>query len=141
MAIIPLLTRLSVHALLSKLDACSLELLLREAAFIYKLSYKRTRWNEETQGCTILLDEGIIGTYLSREALNKALEQHIKNIKEQWLNTVLTNGNRAKDIIPFPSTIPNNNEVCMSIDSTNDINDFQEELLCYSIEPLLQQKS
>lgn len=84
---VPALTTLTAHAILQKLDKTNLHLLFSVATKIYKLKYKRMTWNEDNYNWSTLAEKGIIGTYLTKKALDKAKKEHFEQLSSVWMAT------------------------------------------------------
>jgi len=136
MAVVPSLSKLTAFSILSTLDASNLAVLLSAAQTVYRLSYGRYRWDEEADDYSNQVEEGIIGTYITKEAVNKALEAHKTEVNRLWLLGIPTIGNRRIDIT-VRKYETNDKQVVVDLDSADGNGTYLEEEMHYYIEPLL----
>lgn len=134
--VVPTLSTLTAKSILAKLNRNELDILLKEASRIYRLSFKRYRWDEEKQDWTILVEEGIVGTYTSRQALMCALEAHKQNINEKWWNEPFPHVGTHQDTTILKNGCSENNPV-YELCSKDAQRNYADQEIRYCIEPLL----
>jgi len=138
---VPYLHQLTAEAILMRLDSSNLEKLLQVAKRIYKLTFKRMTWDNNTQGYTTLIDEGTIGTYKSISDSEAARVAHLDNINNTWWNTHLTRIGTTPEDIPWLSGNTKDGEkiiIKFTLDSSDANGGYGEQEVSYLTEPLLR---
>lgn len=139
MAEVQPLSMLTAQYILMRLDATNLEILFKAATRMYRLSFKRYAFDHATQKHSILVEEGLIGTYKTEAELFEAQKTHMIYMNEHWwTNTPETIGDNKKDIEMSIDMNIKREYQTVDLDSITISKSYLEEELIYRREPLVR---
>lgn len=131
----------SLHTLTAKkiiesLDASNLDALLSVMTKMYRVTFKRFTWTNDAEEHSTIFEEGIVGTYIDIENMEKGLQTHKEYMNTHWWSNSPSKMGNIK--LPIDELYQNPNKKVYSLCSSNGVDTFYEGELHYYIEPLIR---